>query len=473
MVNISRIKRSVFQDYGIISVLGDFILLNGLFLLALMIRYDQFGADQEKDIRTLIAFLNIVWFSMMFLGRTYIFSRNEAIERILGRNIRYVFFLIVIAYSLTEILHFDTISRLVHAYFFSFFLISIALFRLLLIKYIKSKRRSGKSARFVVVVGGKQTSNSIANHLTGDGSSGYKIIGVFNDLNENLEWDGGSASWTGNRKDLIQFLKENWVDELYFPISELSNEEFHDIVKLCESKLIRIKMIPNLNKFTMKHKVGIEFHGNIPVFAFIRTPLESHLNRFLKRSFDILFSTVIILTVFTWLFPIVMLIIKMTSRGPIFFTQKRSGINNKPFLIFKFRSMTVNPDSDKAQATRFDPRLTKFGRFMRKTSIDELPQFFNVLMGDMSVVGPRPHMLRHTREYSNLISEYLERHYILPGITGWAQVHGYRGETDTLHKMQKRVEYDIWYTENWSFLLDIRILFLTTKNALKGEANAF
>jgi exopolysaccharide biosynthesis polyprenyl glycosylphosphotransferase len=209
------------------------------------------------------------------------------------------------------------------------------------------------------------------------------------------------------------------------------------------------------------------------VFTFIRSPLENYVNRLLKRVFDVTVSLLVILGVFTWLFPIVIIAIKATSKGPIFFKQKRSGINNSIFWVYKFRTMKLNRNSDKVQATKFDPRITKFGAFMRRTNIDEFPQFFNVLLGNMSIVGPRPHMLRHTEQYSELIDEYLERHYILPGITGWAQVHGYRGETRKLDQMQKRVEFDIWYAENWSFLLDIRIMFLTTKKIIMGDDNAY
>lgn len=473
MVNIRRIKRSVFQNFGIASFIGDFILLNGFFLLALNIRYDAFNSVQEKDIRTLILFINMSWFAMMYFGQFYLYSRDEPIERTLGKNVKYVFYLTIIGFSLTEVLHFHTISRLVHIYFFSLFLVGIFIFRLTLIKIIKGRRRRGKNDRYIVVVGGKATSNSIAAQLSSDEGSGYKIIGVFNNQKEDLSWEDGRARWTGVREDLLAFLKSRWVDELYFPINEITDKEFHDIIKLCERKFIRIKMLPNLNKFTMKHKVGIEFYGNIPVFAFIRTPLQKPLSRIIKRTVDIVISLIVLLGICSWFFPIVMLIIKLGSKGSAIFRQERSGINNRAFLIYKFRSMEMNEDSDSVQATKNDPRVTKFGSFMRKTNIDELPQFYNVLIGDMSIVGPRPHMLKHTADYSALISEYLERHYILPGITGWAQVHGFRGETKKLSQMEKRVEHDIWYVEHWSLLLDIRILFLTVKNMFKGDKGAF
>jgi undecaprenyl-phosphate galactose phosphotransferase/putative colanic acid biosynthesis UDP-glucose lipid carrier transferase len=204
-----------------------------------------------------------------------------------------------------------------------------------------------------------------------------------------------------------------------------------------------------------------------------REPLENSLNRIIKKIFDMCFSFLVIALLFPWLFPILMLIIKIESPGPVFFKQERSGRDNKPFSCLKFRSMRVNEGSHKKQAEKGDKRVTRFGAFMRKTSIDELPQFFNVLFGNMSVVGPRPHMLYHTQAYKELINNYLVRHYTKPGITGWAQVNGYRGETKELVDMENRVEFDIWYIENWSLLLDIKIIIKTVLNVFHGEKNAY
>jgi lipopolysaccharide/colanic/teichoic acid biosynthesis glycosyltransferase len=167
------------------------------------------------------------------------------------------------------------------------------------------------------------------------------------------------------------------------------------------------------------------------------------------------------------------LLIKLESRGPVFFIQKRSGKDDEPFWCFKFRSMKVNTESDEVQATKDDPRITRIGAFMRRTSLDELPQFFNVFLGNMSICGPRPHMLLHTKQYSTSINKFMVRHLLKPGITGWAQVNGLRGETESPELMQKRVEYDLWYMENWSLMLDVKILFMTIINMFKGEKNAY
>jgi putative colanic acid biosynthesis UDP-glucose lipid carrier transferase len=195
--------------------------------------------------------------------------------------------------------------------------------------------------------------------------------------------------------------------------------------------------------------------------------------RFFKRSFDILFSLFIILFVFSWLYPILAILIKLESRGPVFFVQLRTGRNDLLFKCYKFRSMHINKDADKQQATLNDHRITRVGCFMRKTSLDELPQFFNVLIGNMSIVGPRPHMVKHTEEYSQLTDKYKIRHTLRPGITGWAQILGLRGEVKSPEAMIKRVDADVWYLKNWSFLLDLKIIFLTFWITLKGDKNAY
>ena len=217
----------------------------------------------------------------------------------------------------------------------------------------------------------------------------------------------------------------------------------------------------------------LELIGSVPVLDIRQEPLAQPENRLAKRLFDIVFSLLFLCTIFPIIFIIIGLAIKITSPGPIFFKQKRIGEEIKEFWCYKFRSMRVNKDSDKVQATLNDPRKTRLGNFMRKTSIDELPQFINVLLGDMSVVGPRPHMLKHTEEYSKLIDKYMVRHLVKPGITGWAQVTGFRGETKELWQMEGRVERDIWYLEHWTFMLDLYIIYKTVKNAVKGEKEAY
>ena len=202
-------------------------------------------------------------------------------------------------------------------------------------------------------------------------------------------------------------------------------------------------------------------------------PLDSLTNRIIKRAFDFVVSAIFMIPFWLLIYPIVAALTHRLQPGPVFFKQKRNGLNGKEFVCYKFRSMKVNDDADRLQATENDPRKTKFGDFLRRSSIDELPQFINVLKGEMSIVGPRPHMVMHTEQYSKLIDKYMVRHWVLPGITGWAQVNGARGETKELWQMEDRVKKDVWYVENWSFSLDIKIIFKTIWNVIRKDKQAF
>jgi exopolysaccharide biosynthesis polyprenyl glycosylphosphotransferase len=270
--------------------------------------------------------------------------------------------------------------------------------------------------------------------------------------------------------DLIPLVNQNQIDYIF-----VTNSVYNDINKskelltICNKIGVRLRFIPE-NQFWFKTMMNMESVGSLAVFNPQEIPLDSLQARMTKRIFDIFFSSVVIIFILSWLFPILVVIIKLNSKGPAFFLQKRTGINNKTFNCLKFRSMCINNESDEKQASQGDWRITAIGRFLRKSNLDELPQFINVFIGQMSVVGPRPHMLKHTEEYSKLIEYYKERLYVKPGITGWAQVNGYRGETDVLWKMEKRVEYDMFYLENWTFWWDIKIILMTIfgKNSFKN-----
>lgn len=217
----------------------------------------------------------------------------------------------------------------------------------------------------------------------------------------------------------------------------------------------------------------LKFIDTIPVISLRYEPLQHFSNRFMKRSFDLIFSSLVLVLLFPFILLIFGTLIKLSSKGPIFFKQKRTGINGKEFYCYKFRSMKLNDVANSKSATVNDPRVTKIGQFMRKTSVDELPQFLNVFKGEMSIVGPRPHMIQHTSLYSMLIDRFMVRHLVKPGITGWAQVSGFRGETKILADMEGRVRKDVWYIENWSFFLDVKIIFLTIVNVIIGEERAY
>jgi Undecaprenyl-phosphate glucose phosphotransferase len=272
--------------------------------------------------------------------------------------------------------------------------------------------------------------------------------------------------------DCVDYAIENDIAEIYSTILPEHNEEVNTLIETAEKNCVRVKFVTPSSTMNSNF-YQLEYFDNIPIVSHRPEPLHNLKNRLKKRLFDVLFSLLAITFVLWWLMPIIGILVMLTSKGPMFFKQLRSGRDNKPFWCFKFRSMTVNKDSNTVQATKNDKRITPIGRFLRKTSLDEFPQFFNVLLGNMSIVGPRPHMLKHTEEYSQLVDKFMLRQFMKPGITGWAQVNGYRGETSETIMMEKRIEYDIWYMENWSLMLDIKIIFLTIINIFKGEETAY
>jgi putative colanic acid biosynthesis UDP-glucose lipid carrier transferase len=326
--------------------------------------------------------------------------------------------------------------------------------------------------RFRVVFGG----NFRRVVIVGTGKNATQLVDFFN---ENRDY-GYSLEKTfdlkTNKKQQIEncysYVSKNNIDEIYCSLADLSKTEVNDFVNFTDNNLKILKLIPD-SKEVLSRNLIFDYYGYIPIISLRNIPLEKPVNKLIKRIFDIFFSLVVIIGILSWLTPILALLIKIESKGPVFFKQRRNGLNYHEFNCYKFRSMDVNPIADLEQVSKNDPRVTKIGLFIRKTSIDEIPQFFNVLFGEMSVVGPRPHMVSHTEMYARRIDKFMVRHFIKPGITGLAQTNGFRGEVENEQDIINRVKYDIFYLENWSLLLDFKIVFLTVLNALKGEDKAY
>lgn len=326
-----------------------------------------------------------------------------------------------------------------------------------------------RDSRNAIIVGGGYIGDDLYNFIEHTPDQGYKILGFFEDEPENVR---NKSLYLGKLSESIDYVTANNISEIFCTLPNSKADVIKNLMREANKKSIHFSFIPEYY-IQLKKPTYVQSFGHIPVISVRPEPLENVLNRFFKRLFDILFSLTIIILVFSWLFPILAILIKLSSEGPVFFVQPRSGRGSKPFKCFKFRSMRVHDDKVFVQATKNDSRVTKIGAIMRKTSLDEMPQFFNVLIGNMSVVGPRPHPIKLDKEYMDLINLYRVRHFVKPGITGWAQVIGLRGETPDTKAMLKRIEADVWYLENWSFLLDIKIVYLTFLNAIKGDENAF
>lgn len=329
-----------------------------------------------------------------------------------------------------------------------------------------------KRGRRIAVVGYNDTSLKIVEKLKRRGKDFF--YGYLDYENGMHEKNGVHEKPSAPRSltSYIDFAKQNNINEFYVSMPVQNRHDVATLAEEAEKHCIRVNFIvPETSPDAGLYRV--HYIGGLPVLKRFHEPLRRLHNEILKRIFDIIVSGFVIVFILSWLVPLVSLLVRLESKGTVFFKQKRSGRGNDTFVCLKFRSMQVNEISDLQQATRDDARITKVGAFLRKTSLDEFPQFINVFRGEMSIVGPRPHMLRHTEEYNSQVNHYMVRLYLKPGLTGWAQVNGYRGEIKNIELMKKRVEHDIWYMENWSLWLDIKIMYLTLSNILRGDENAY
>ncbi len=437
-----------------ISYVADLALINTLGLFYFF-----------KDIHTLsfIGFISFGWVITAFVSKFYDVHRFSTVIRILKLLFRQIllFSLLMFAYSgINFDLNLnpkDVISYILVAFF------CIAIFKYLMFFLLKRYRAIFKgNIRKTIILGKTPQSESLEKVLLDTPAYGFfnKKIICFKDRSK-LDLEA-----------IFDYITNENIDEIFCSISELNNEDLLAVVNYADNNLKVVKFIPDRSKVLSK-KLQHDYYGIIPILTFRTIPLDDPLSALLKRGFDIVFSLAVIIFILSWLTPLVALVIKVESNGPVFFTQLRNGYNFKSFNCFKFRSMVNNPNSDLVQASRDDARITIFGQLLRKTSLDEMPQFFNVFLGEMSVVGPRPHMLTHTDMYAKKIDKFMVRHFVKPGITGLAQVSGYRGEIESDKDIIGRVQHDIFYIENWSFFLDLKIIFQTLFNTIRGEEKAY
>ncbi len=358
---------------------------------------------------------------------------------------------------------------LAYIYGFAIFLIvGSRIFYKLIAKYYQF---TGFDKRKVVIIGAGGAGVALFKHFTGNETAGYHFAGFFDDITNQTQEVQDKVVGPLSAKAIKSYCISQGIGEIYFALPPSHITLLHDLSQFADEQFIYFRVAPDFSE--LQHESGNIFLINsVPVLTTRKEPLGISLNANLKRAFDILFSLTVILLLFPIILPIIAIAIRLDSSGPIFFKQLRPGKKNKLFDCYKLRTMLVNNNTE-LQASKNDSRITKVGRFLRKTNMDELPQFFNVLLGNMSVVGPRPNMISQLEEYSKTINNYRVRHFVTPGITGYAQVNGCRGETRDAGLMEKRVKYDVQYIENWSLSLDMKIIFLTVWNMVKGEKNAY
>ena len=438
-------------------ILGDFFVLNALMLAFAKWhwRMDTWGIGRV-EIYVLVN--NIALMLAMLQFSTIIHLRLVNSGDILRRMVGMTSLQAVLAYLLLKVFAYDLPIGWLIVEIGSAFMVCLIVKRLAERWLIKLYREAGRNTRMVTLVGQDSELEAIEEKLMNDATLGYKILERYPQVEEFVA-----------KIERPEELKLG--EELYLCISRKDKDIIRKISKLCDSQVVRFYYVP-VSVETIGLNLKREMLDDMEIFTTYENPLQNSINRFIKRVFDIVMSTIFLIPT-AFILPILWIIIKIQSPGPLFFKQKRTGLDGKEFVMLKFRSMHVNKDADRLQATKDDPRKYPFGNFMRKANIDELPQFWNVLKGDMSIVGPRPHMLAHTEQYSQLIDKYMVRHFVKPGVTGWAQVTGFRGETKELWQMEGRVKRDIWYMEHWSIWLDVRIVWLTIKTIFVPDKNAY
>ena len=440
-----------------ISILFDILAITVLSLC--------FFEDLKLDILYYIVYQPIAWIVIAFIVRFYEVYRFTTPVEIITKLIKQaaIFLLVVIAFfpfDKTAIFSGTTI-----AIFMSCSFAIIVFFKYFLFYYLKKYRISTKNNfRTAVIIGYTPEAIRLKEVFENRQDYGYRFQGFFSDKKQNPEI-------TGKIEDLKNYVIEHKTDEIYCSLNEISNEKLKELVEFADDNNKAIKFIPDTKEIFSKN-MRIDYYELFPVLSLQKTQLHNPAIKSIKRAFDIIFSFLVIIFILSWLIPIIAILIKLESKGPIFFKQGRPGLDEHEFFCYKFRSMQVN-EATETEASKNDPRVTKMGRFMRKTSIDELPQFFNVLLGDMSVVGPRPHLWSQNKSYASKVKKYMVRHYVKPGITGLAQVKGFRGEIETDEDMINRIKFDVFYIENWSIVMDIKIIIQTVVNIFKGEDKAY
>ena len=448
----------------------DLLIVNLVFFVSMMWSKDGATPDVESlYTRPVWLVLNVAMVVCIYFYSDVHERRVFYADKVVGQAFKLVLTHAGIFITLTSFLgQYDAPWQSVLLFYLCFF-VALSAWWVISRQLVKLYRNRGFNFKRVIVIGGGTVGVRLIDEMLGDQGYGYHIVGFFDD---DPKTQSESAVYQGTLKDVELFVKTHQVDEMFCAVPDIEDSQnVSSMIRIAENNAVDFYYVPQFGR-TVTRQFELSSVGDVPILAIHPYPLKNPINRLIKRTFDLLVSTVMLVLSPLVIIPVA-IGIKMSSPGPIFFVQKRTGYRGKAFNCYKFRTMRVNADSDTRQASKDDPRVTRFGNFLRRTSIDELPQFYNVWLGDMSIVGPRPHMVAQTEMYSELIDKYMLRHTIKPGITGWAQTHGFRGQTEELWQMEKRVELDVWYAENWTFFLDLKIIFNTILNALKGEDNAY
>ncbi len=455
--------------YLLINILGDIFLLIFSFLLGYIFIWGYFKPNFQIFFFKVSFALIACWLLAALFLKLYSRERFEQFERSLAKHFQAIILHAMLISTVVLLVKDFNVSRVLFIYGYFLFVFLDTLARLGLMYVLRRERASGFDTFKVIVVGGDDMGKRMFDTLKDYTGYGFHPLGIFDDRIS----PGATYQLDGTIEDAKRFALENKIDEIFCALPLRDKDRIASLLRFAEDNLIRFKIVPDFSAFNNRN-IKVNFYSFYPVISLQSEPLGNIFNRIVKRSFDIAFSSLVMIFILSWLLPLIAILIKAESNGPVFFIQNRSGKNYKTFRCWKFRTMTVtDSDEEFVQAKKNDVRITRIGKYLRKLNIDELPQFINVLIGDMSIVGPRPHPVKLNEMYRNMMERYMSRHLAKPGITGLAQVRGFRGETTDSEQMNQRVLADVFYIENWSLLLDVKIILLTVWNMVRGEKNAY
>lgn len=458
--------------YIIRATCDIFILMIAFYLSVIFVSDDKFWVFKHNE-HYLLAILALTWIYSSEVTELYDeFRSRYPSEELLIVIKNLIVQPIIAVVALFFIIEIDLNRSFVLVYA-SVLFVSILIEKYLIRKAIIAFRKRGRNSRNLLIIGAGEVGKNFYDTIIENPQFGYKMAGFIDD-NDKLALNG---LYLGKIKDLEKAIIHNNVKDVIVALPNYAAYKIEEIINICEKQTVRVKIIPDYFKF-LSEKYRITQFGSFPLISVRNEQINELHSRLLKRLFDFVFTLLLSIIVLSWLIPLIALLVKLSSPGKAFFIQERWGKDNKKIRCYKFRSMRENtPEIDGSgkylQAKKNDPRVTKIGRFLRKTNLDEIPQFFNVLKGEMSVVGPRPHPTPLNIESRDKIQHYMMRHIVKPGITGWAQINGLRGETSDSKLMQKRIEFDLWYIENWDLWLDIKIIIMTVWKMFSIDEKAY
>jgi Undecaprenyl-phosphate glucose phosphotransferase len=463
-INLLKLHKGYARFIPVISLSGELLILNLLFVAGFCIYMPSVDWEDLKHLGFFL-YLNVCWFILSYSSEIHSVERNSGKIAILLSYVRIVIFFaffFILYLQITQLQYYPySYSTLLLPLFFGILL----LWRFVMYYAILIYRKMGFNYRTVVIIGLNDRSKELASFFEHNKWLGYRFLGFFDEENKD-------SRVLGRFHDLLAYFSINQVDEVYISLDNVYRNRLPEVSAIVTEFPVRIRIVPELGSFSYKIAEMVDY-GHMPVIQIHQGPLEFWYNKMMKRLMDLGISLIMIVGVLSWLTAFLYFFSLITDRQGIFFRQKRTRIDGKVFWCLKYRSMRKNPYADQQQAVYDDDRITRAGKILRKFSLDELPQFINVLMGDMSVVGPRPHMVRHTEDYRQLIRSFMLRHTVKPGITGLAQINGFRGEIRMIDDLKKRVEFDVNYIENWSLNLDIKIMLLTVWVIIRGQKQAY